>query len=179
MARKLATTDVVDRDGMLDFVRSRHQWILSTVRLDGRPQVSPVTGGVTDEGRLVVASYPMRDKVRNLERNPLATVCVLSDHFGGAWMQVDGAAIVTHVPDAVEGLVDYYRAVSGEHPDWDDYRTAMVRQNKSLISIEPTRWGPIATGGFPPSLASIDDLVARNTAEGGGADGPADPPNGS
>jgi PPOX class probable F420-dependent enzyme len=157
MARKLATEDKVDLEALLDFVRPRHQWIFVTLRADGRPQTSPVTGGVTDDGRLVVATYPQRDKVHNLARDPRATICVMSDHFGGAWVQVDGRATVTGVPEALDGMVEYYRAVSGEHPDWDEYREAMVRQGKCLISIEIERWGPIATGGFPPSLASLDD----------------------
>ena len=164
MARKLATEDRVDLDGLLEFVRPRHQWMLVTLRADGRPQISPVTGGVLPDGNLAVSTYPQRDKVHNLDRDPRVTVCVLSDHFGGAWVQVDGTATITHVPDAVDGMVEYYRAVSGEHSDWDDYRQAMVRQGKCLISMTPERWGPIATGGFPPSLASIDEMVATNTA---------------
>ena len=156
MARKLATEDTVDLDALLDFVRPRHQWIFVTLRADGRPQTSPVTGGVTSDGRLVVATYPQRDKVHNLVRDPRTTICVMSDHFGGAWVQVDGTATVTGVPEALEGMVEYYRAVSGEHPDWDEYREAMIRQGKCLISIEIERWGPIATGGFPPSLASLN-----------------------
>lgn len=166
MAPKLATEDIVGRDELLDFVRERHQWLLVTMRADGRPQISPVTGGVFD-GRLLVSTYPSRDKVFNLRRDPRTTICVLSDHFGGAWVQVDGTATVTDVPEAVDGMVEYYRSISGEHPDWDDYRRAMLRQGKSLVSIEPVRWGPIATGGFPPSHASIDDLVERNTASDG------------
>lgn len=176
MARKLATEDTVDRDGLLAFVRPRHQWVFTTMRADGRPQVSPVTGGVTDEGLLVVSTYPSRDKVHNLRRDPRVTACVLSDHFGGAWVQVDGVARVTDLPDAVEGLVEYYRAVSGEHPDWDEYREAMRRQGKCLISVEPQRWGPIATGGFPPSLASIDEMVARSTSGGEPAPAPTPKP---
>ncbi|MEL7155302.1 MAG: PPOX class F420-dependent oxidoreductase [Actinomycetota bacterium] len=155
MARKLATEDTVELDELLAFVRERHQWVFVTLRADGRPQVSPVTGGVTDDGRLVVSTYPSRDKVHNLRRDPRTTVCVMSDHFGGAWVQVDGMATVTDVPDAVDGMVEYYRAVSGEHPDWDEYRAAMLRQGKCLISVAIDRWGPIATGGFPPSLASL------------------------
>ncbi len=162
MARKLATEDLVELDELLDFVRLRHHWVLTTLRADGRPQVSPVTGGVNPEGRLVISTYPQRDKVHNLDRDPRVSICVLSDHFGGAWVQVDGRATVTHVPEAVEGMVDYYRAVSGEHPDWDEYRQAMVRQGKCLITVEVERWGPIATGGFPPSLATIDELVEAN-----------------
>lgn len=156
MARKLATEDVVGIDELLDFVRPRHQWMFITLRSDGRPQTSPVTGGVNAEGQLVVATYPERDKIHNLRRDPRTSICVMSDHFGGAWVQVDGSATVTDVPEAVDGMVEYFRAVSGEHPDWDEYREAMVRQGKCLITIDVERWGPIATGGFPPSLASLD-----------------------
>ena len=117
--------------------------------------MSPVTGGIDADGAMLVATYPDRDKCRNIRRNPNVTVCVLSDHFGGAWVQVDGQARVADMPDALDGLVDYYRAVSGEHPDWDEYREAMGRQGKSLVVIDVERWGPIATGGFPPSVASM------------------------
>ncbi len=115
--------------------------------------MSPVTGGVNGDGLLVISTYPERDKIRNLRRNPRASVCVLSDDFGGAWVQVDGIATVTDMPEAEDGLVEYFRCISGEHPDWDEYRQAMRTQHKSLITIEPTAWGPIATGGFPPRLA--------------------------
>lgn len=164
MAPKLATEDRVDLEGLLEFVRPRHKWLLVTLRADGRPQISPVTGGVTSDGRFVVSTYPSRDKVHNLGRDPRATICVLSDEFGGAWVQIDGMATISHVPDAVDGMVEYYRSISGEHPDWAEFRQAMIRQGKCLIAVEPDRWGPIATGGFPPSLASIEGLVARNTA---------------
>jgi hypothetical protein len=81
------------------------------------------------------------------------SVVVLSDDFGDAWVQVDGTAEVLDLPESVEPLVDYYRAIAGEHPDWDEYRSAMVRQGKSIIRIIADRWGPVATGGFPPNLA--------------------------
>lgn len=158
---KIATEDIVDLAGLLDFVRPRHQWVLTTMRQDGRPQISPVTGGVGPGGRLLIATYPSRDKVHNLGRDPRATVCVLSDHFGGAWVQVDGRATVTDVgheidgADAVDGLVEYYRAVAGEHDDWDEYRAAMIRQGKSLIAVDIERWGPIATGGFPAPVVPL------------------------
>lgn len=114
--------------------------------------MSPVTMGVDGE-TLVIASYPSRAKTRNLRRDPSVSVCVLSDDFGGPWVQIDGTAEVMDVPGATEGLVAYFRSISGEHPDWDEYRAAMVAQGKSLIRITIADWGPIATGGFPPYLA--------------------------
>lgn len=148
---KIATTTRVTREELLDFVRPRHRWMLLTTRSDGRPQLSPVTGGVDSAGRLVVATYPDRAKTTNLRRQPACSVTVLSDEWNDAWVQVDGTAEVLDMPDpqALEGLVDYFRCISGEHPDWDDYRAAMHRQGKSLLRITVTGWGPLATGGFP------------------------------
>jgi PPOX class probable F420-dependent enzyme len=153
MPRTIATNTAVGREELLDFLRPRHHMILITHRRDGAPQASPVTAGVDDGGRIVVSSYPERAKVANLRRSPDCSVLVLSDDFGGAWVQVDGPAEVLDLPDALEPLVDYYRAISGEHPDWDEYRAAMIKQGKSLLRISPARWGPIATGGFPARLA--------------------------
>ncbi len=150
MARKYATADAVGIDELLDFVRPRHRMVLTTFRADGSLQTSPVTGGVDERGRIVIASYPQRAKAVNLRRTPRASVTVLSEEFDGPYVQVDGDAEVIALPDAVEPLVDYFRAVAGEHPDWDEYRQAMVDQGKCLIRITPTRWGPVATGGFPP-----------------------------
>ena len=124
-----------------------------TVRKDGRPQASPVTCGVDEAGRIVVATYPERAKTVNARRDSRVSVLFLSDDFGGAWVQVDGTAEVLDVPEAVESLVDYYRSISGEHPNWDEYREAMVDQGKSLLRVTPERWGPVATGGFPARLA--------------------------
>ena len=152
MPRTIATNTDVDREKLLEFVRPRHRMILTTVRGDGSPQSSPVTAGVDEQGRIVVATYPERAKATNVARRPLASVLVLSDDFNGPWVQVDGDAELIEPPDAVEPLVDYFRAISGEHPDWDEYRSAMVEQGKALIRITPTRWGPVATGGFPARL---------------------------
>jgi PPOX class probable F420-dependent enzyme len=115
--------------------------------------MSPVTMGVDDSGRLVVATYPHRAKTRNCRANPAVSVCVLSDDFGGEWVQIYGTAEVLDVPAAVDPLVEYYRNIAGEHPDWDEYREAMVDQGKSLIRITITDWGPISRGGFPAHLA--------------------------
>jgi PPOX class probable F420-dependent enzyme len=153
MPRTIATNTQVSRDELLDFIRTRHHGILMTTRRDGRPQASPNTIGVDTDGRIVVSTYPDRAKAMNVRRNGHVSVCVLSDDFGGAWVQVDGTAEVLDLPEALEPLVEYFRCISGEHPDWDEYRQAMVDQGKSLIRVTIERWGPIATGGFPARLA--------------------------
>ncbi|MFI0357401.1 PPOX class F420-dependent oxidoreductase [Actinomadura sp. 9N407] len=150
----IATNTRVDRDGLLEFVRPRHRAILLTTRADGGVQGSPLTCGVDDSGRLVMSTYPERAKSRNARRDPRVSVIVLSDEWNGPWVQIDGTSEVLDVPEAVEPLVEYFRNISGEHPDWDEYRTAMIEQGKSLIRVTPERWGPIATGGFPPRLVS-------------------------
>ena len=152
MARRTATNTEVSREELLDFVRPRHHFVLITRRSDGSPQVSPVAGGVDDDGRLVISTYPERAKTNNARRDPQVSVLVLSDDWDDAWVQVDGTCEVIDAPDSVEPLVDYFRAISGEHPDWDEYRQAMLDQGKSLLRITPTRWGPVATGGFPARL---------------------------
>ncbi|MCZ2527750.1 TIGR03618 family F420-dependent PPOX class oxidoreductase [Streptomyces sp. SCUT-3] len=153
MSPNIATNDRVDLRGLLEFVRPRHRAVLLTRRLDGGPQGSPVTCGVDDSGRVVVSTYPERAKVRNARRDPAVSLIVLSDDWNGPWVQIDGTAEVIDAPESVEPLVEYYRNISGEHPDWDEYRAAMLRQGKSLLRVTPRRWGPVATGGFPARLA--------------------------
>ncbi|HEX5532981.1 MAG TPA: PPOX class F420-dependent oxidoreductase [Actinomycetales bacterium] len=152
---RIATIDRVPREELLDFVGSRHRLVLLTTRADGRPQMSPVTGGVDDAGRIVISTYPDRAKTVNLRRNPAVSVLVLSDDWDDAWVQIDGTAEVLDMPsqDAEDGLVEYYRCIAGNHPDWAEYRSAMRKQGKSLIRITITGWGPVATGGFPPDRA--------------------------
>src|SRR3954447_17908473 len=150
---RTATADRVDRAALLEFLRPRHHVLLVTRRSSGGPQLSPVTCGVDDAGRIVVSTYPQRAKVVNARRDARVSLCVLSDDFDGPWVQVDGAAEVLDLPDALEPLVEYFRAISGEHPDWDEYRAAMQRQGKALVRVTIERWGPVATGGFPPELA--------------------------
>jgi PPOX class probable F420-dependent enzyme len=152
--RKIATNTVVTRDELTDFIRTRHQAIVITTRADGGPQASPVTAGVDHAGRIVISTYPERAKTRNARRDPAhVSVLFLSDDFGGAWVQVDGSAEVLDIPDSVEPLVDYFRSIAGEHPDWAEYRQAMLDQGKSLLRITPQSWSPVATGGFPARLA--------------------------
>jgi PPOX class probable F420-dependent enzyme len=153
MPRPIATARRVDRDELLEFVRPRHRATLVTHRSDGSPQLSLVTCGVDPDGRIVVSTYPQRAKVHNARRDARVSVCVQSDEWNGAYVQVDGRAEVLDLPEALEPLVDYYRGISGEHPDWDEYRRAMQAQGKCIVRITVDRWGPIATGGFPPDLA--------------------------
>ncbi len=156
-ARHIARDTHVDRGGLDEFVAGKHRWVLATTRRDGRPQLSPVTGALTGRGQLAISTYPERAKTRNVERTPAVSVLVMGDDFTSAWCQIDGDARVLHLPDAADELVEYYRSISGEHPDWDEYRRAMVEQGKSVIVITPTRWGPISTGGFPESLFEDPD----------------------
>ena len=152
---KIATADRVDRDQMLDFVRTRHRMTLTTTRRDGRLQMSPVTGGVDDQGRIVISTYPDRAKAINLRRDARASLMVHSDDWDGRYMQLNGTAEVLDMPsqEAEDALVEYFRCIAGEHSDWNEYREAMRRQGKSLIRISIDDWGPIATGGFPADRA--------------------------
>jgi PPOX class probable F420-dependent enzyme len=149
----VATNESVDRAALTEFLRTRHRAIIITTRADGSPQSSPVTCGVDSEGRIVVSTYPERAKARNARRDPRVSFCVLSDDWDGPYVHVEGTAEVLDLPAALDPLVEYFRGISGEHPDWDEYRAAMTRQGKCLIRVEPTRWGPVSTGGFPARLA--------------------------
>ncbi len=149
---RMSTNETVDLAGLIEFVTGRKRWVLSTTRTDGRPQMSLVTGTITPSGELLISSYPSRVKVRNSKSNPLVSVAVMGDEFNAAWVQIDGEATVHDMPEALDGLVEYFRVISGEHPNWDEYRQAMVDQNKSIIRITPSRWSPVSTGGFPPEL---------------------------
>ena len=153
MSRKIATNRVAERDELLDFVRDRHRVILLTTRGDGTPQASPVSAVIDSAGRLVTSTYPERAKVANARRRPEGSAVVLSDEWNGEWVQLWGPLEVLDLPEALEPLVEYYRSIAGEHPDWDEYRQAMVDQGKSLLRLTIERWGPIASGGFPARLA--------------------------
>ena len=130
----------------LEVVRTQSNAVLATSRRDGRPAMTPVNVTVDEADRLVVSSRERAFKVRNLRRDPRAWLCVLPDGFYGRWVQVEGEAEIVSLPEAMEPLVAYYRAISGEHPDWDDYRAAMVREERVLIRITPTAAGPSRAG---------------------------------
>ncbi|MBA2325461.1 MAG: PPOX class F420-dependent oxidoreductase [Actinobacteria bacterium] len=136
----------MDLDKAREFIRGHHQAVMATRRKDGSPQLSPVTCGVDGEGQVVVSTRETAMKVKNLQRDPAVSLCVVSDGFYGDWVQVDGRATVVSLPDAMDGLVEYYRSISGEHPDWDDYRAAMEQERRVLVRIDLERAGPDRTG---------------------------------
>jgi PPOX class probable F420-dependent enzyme len=128
-------------------IAKQHHAVLTTYRRDGSLQMSPITVGINDAGQAVVSSRQTAYKVKNLRRDPRASLCVLPDAFyGGQWVQIDGTAKFVDLPDALDGLIDYYRRISGEHPDWADYRAAMVRDQRVLIQIDIERAGPDRSG---------------------------------
>jgi PPOX class probable F420-dependent enzyme len=132
----------MDLERARDFMRAHHQAVLATTRGDGRPQLSPVAVGVDEAGRILISTRETAIKTKNLARDPRASLCVLNEQFFGEWVQAEGTAEVVHLPEAMDLLVDYYRRVAGEHPDWDDYRTAMVRDQRVIVAITLTRAGP-------------------------------------
>lgn len=130
----------------LDFVTTNHRGVLLTHRSDGGPQISPIVAGVDSHGYVVVSSRETAYKVKNLLRDPRASVCMFTDGFYGEWVQIDGVAEIVRLPEAMEALIDYFRLLSGEHPDWDDYRAAMRQERRVLIRISPERAGPTRFG---------------------------------
>ena len=136
----------MDLDAARQHVRENSHAVLVTLRKDGTPQTSPVGAAVDDAGRVVVSSRETAYKVRNLRRDPRAWLCVLSDGFYGPWVQLEGTVSIVSLPEAMEPLVDYYRRIAGEHPDWDDYRRAMEREQRCLLRVELTRAGPDRSG---------------------------------
>jgi PPOX class probable F420-dependent enzyme len=124
------------------FLREHQNAVLATRRRDGRLQMSPVTVGLDAAGRAIISSEGTTYKVRNLRRDPRAALCVFVKAFFGPWVQIEGTAEIVTLPEAMEPLVDYYRRLAGEHPDWDDYRRAMTADRRALIRITIERAGP-------------------------------------
>ena len=132
----------MDVQQALGFVRNNHRSVLITRKQDGGVQPTPVNHGVDDQGRVAISSREPAYKVRNLRRDPRATLCAFTDGFYGEWVTIDGTAEIISLPDAMEPLVELYRQIQGEHPDWDDYRAAMVRDRRLIIAITPETAGP-------------------------------------
>lgn len=131
---------------VVKFLSEHHQAVLGTYHADGRIQMSPVTVGVDAAGRPVISSRETAVKVRNMLRDPRVTLVVTTDAFYGDWLLLEGEAEIVRLPEAMDGLVSYYRDISGEHPDWDGYRAAMVRDHRVLVRIHVTKTGPTIQG---------------------------------
>jgi PPOX class probable F420-dependent enzyme len=136
----------MDVDEVREFVRANHRAVLATTRSDGRPQLSPVSVGVAKDGRFAISTRETAVKTRNVRRDPYVSLCLLNDGWYGAWAQAEGTAEVVSLPEAMDLLVDYYRTVSGEHPDWDDYRAAMERERRVMLLVTVERAGPNVIG---------------------------------
>ena len=136
----------MDVDEARRFLVEHHHAVMAVMRSDGRPAMSPVLVGIDSEGRAIISSRESAYKVKSLRRDPWVMLCVLSDHFFPPWLTVEGTATIVSLPEAMELLVDYYRRVSGEHSDWDEYRAAMERDRRLLIRIDLERAGPTRQG---------------------------------
>ncbi|MSO78682.1 MAG: PPOX class F420-dependent oxidoreductase [Acidimicrobiia bacterium] len=136
----------MDAEEARDFIRDNHHAVLATARSDGRAQMSPIDCVIDADGLVVISSRETAIKVKNLRRDPHAALCVVTDGFYGSWVQVEGTAEIVSLPEAMDGLIEYYRSAAGEHPDWDDYRAAMERDRRVLIRIAIDRAGPNASG---------------------------------
>ena len=129
-----------------EFLKANHRAVMATKKSNGDPQLSPVTVGIHDDGRAMVSTRETAMKVKNLERDPKVWLAVFTDQFFGEWVQIEGAVEIVRLPDAMELLVDYYRRISGEHPDWDDYRKAMQDQRRVMLLVSLDKVGPTVSG---------------------------------
>jgi PPOX class probable F420-dependent enzyme len=136
----------MDVEAALEFIRSQHHAVLSTLKADGSPQLSPVTVGVDSGGQVVISTRQTAYKVRHIRRDPRVWLCVLPDGFYGQWVQLEGTARIVELPEAMEPLIEYYRRISGEHPNWDEYRAAMESDQRVLLRIAVTKAGPTISG---------------------------------
>lgn len=136
----------MDAQQAQEFLRNNHRAVMATYRTDGEAQLSPVVVAVDDDGRVLISTRETAMKVHNLRRDPRVALCVFSDAFFGTWAQVEGRAEIVSLPDAMEHLIDYYRRIAGEHPDWDDYRAAMERESRVIVRFTITRAGPTRSG---------------------------------
>ena len=136
----------MDPQRAVEFLRAHHRAVLATTRADGRPQLSPVLACADDDGLVLISTRETAVKTKNVARDPHVALCLLSDGFFGDWAQAEGTAEIVHLPEAMELLVDYYRRISGEHSNWDDYRDAMQRERRVVLRVTITRAGPDTSG---------------------------------
>jgi PPOX class probable F420-dependent enzyme len=134
----------------LAFVRARKNGVLTTIRANGRPQLSNILYVPGDDGVLRISVTDGRAKTKNMRRDPRVSLYVPGDNFW-QFVVVEGTAELTPVAadphdDTVEQLIAYYRAGNGEHPDWDDYRATMVADGRLIAAVHPERaYGLVVT----------------------------------
>ena len=129
----------------LDHVRDNSRAVLATRRRDGSPQMSPVTLAVVDN-EIIMSTRETAIKTWNLRRDPVSWLCVFPDKWLGRWVQLQCRADIVSLPDAMDLLINYYRTLSGEHPDWDDYRRAMTEDQRCMVKFEIEAAGPDIQG---------------------------------
>jgi PPOX class probable F420-dependent enzyme len=136
----------MDIEEARQFLRDNHRAVVATIRQNGDPAMSPITIGVDDDGYAVISSRETAFKVKHLRRDARVWLCCLTRQFYGEWLSIKGRATIVSLPEAMDGLIEYYRRISGEHPDWDDYRRAMERDKRVLIRVAIEDVGPQQQG---------------------------------
>ena len=136
----------MDLDQAREVLRSQHRAVFCALKADGTPAMSPVLVALDDNGDVLVSTRATAYKTKQVQRDPNVALCVLPDSFFGRWIQINGTATVVALPDAMDLLVKYYRTISGEHSDWNDYRAAMEREQRVILRISLTGAGPDRTG---------------------------------
>lgn len=129
------------------FLAQHHYGVLATRRKDGNPQMSPITPGLDDDGRVIISSRETAFKVKNLRRDPHASLCVFTAGFhGGGWVQINGVVEVISLPEAKAWLVHLQRQVYGEHKSWSEFYQRMERERRLIIRISIESVGPLRRG---------------------------------
>lgn len=136
----------MDLDEARTFIKENPRAVLAALRRDGRPQMTPILAAVDDDGRLLISSRETAYKTKNIRRDPNVSLIFLNPDFFGEWVQVDGTAEIVSLPEGMDILIDYYRRLSGEHPNWDEYRSAMESEKRLVIRVTIERAGPDRSG---------------------------------
>lgn len=127
----------------LDYIRQRRQGVIVAIKSDGRPQLSNIVYGVDDDGTIRISATAGRAKTKNFERDPRASLHVTDENFGSYCViegDVEVTPVTTELGDATsDALVAYYRTLAGEHPDWDEYRQAMIDEGRLMLLLRPSR----------------------------------------
>ena len=125
------------------FLETSHRGVLVAQKRDGRPQITLVTPGIDEQGRVIVTSRGTTYKVKNLRRDPRVSLLIMGEQFSGSkYVQIEGTAEVIPLPEAMDLLIDWHRRVRGEHPNWDEYRQKMRDENRVLIRVPIEKLGP-------------------------------------